>query len=473
MESEPEMKTTYNGKEEFKFMGHRGISAKDYEKYGVKTRLIGGVPIELGYPYPKGSFKLRHLQKKGFHTKGPIAQEHIFGKNIFEPGGDVITITEGENDAIAVYSMTNTPAVSIKSAVTARKDCEEEWDYLNSFKKIVICFDSDTAGSAAEEKLNSLFDFNKVHYVQMQLKDAHQYLESSLSYDFVRAWKAAKKFSPDNVISTFDEIRNKLAQREENLLATYPFEGLQNALHGLHQGEVVVFKGDEGIGKTEVFRAMEHHILKEDDSNKIGILHLEEDEGTTIRGVANYEHKVPYLHLNDSSDIEEILRGYKEAVADDETRVYIYDSYDVGDHNKLVDNIRFMVSSYGCSVIFLDHITWLATGLLNEDERRVLDALSQKLKLLAKELNFCLVMISHTNDDGKTRGSRNITKVGNTVIHMSRDKTSAHDEERKKTYFEVEKGRGGGCKTGPAGFATYEEDNLLLVEPTFDKEFKI
>jgi hypothetical protein len=106
----------------------------------------------------------------------------------------------------------------------------------------------------------------------------------------------------------------------------------------------------------------------------------------------------------------------------------------------------------------LDHISWLATGTDDEDERRKLDRVSQKLKLLAKELRFCLVMISHVNDDGKTRGSRNISKVANTVISLERDILG----ESQSTFFIVEKARLGG-RAGRAGYGTFNREKGKLI----------
>src|SRR5690606_11056887 len=96
-------------------------------------------------------------------------------------------------------------------------------------------------------------------------------------------------------------------------------------------------------------------------------------------------------------------------------------SFELEDETVFLDNIRFLATVANCDFIFLDHITWLATGLDQEDERRKLDRISQKLKLLAKELRICIVMVTHTNDDGRTRGSRNIETVTNTMIHLTRD----------------------------------------------------
>jgi hypothetical protein len=59
-------------------------------------------------------------------------------------------------------------------------------------------------------------------------------------------------------------------------------------------------------------------------------------------------------------------------------------------------------------------------------------------------------MISHVNDNGQTRGSRNISKIAHTVIDISRDKLAESEEIRNTTFLTVEKNRFG-SKTGPGG----------------------
>jgi len=362
----------------------------------------------------------------------------------------------------------NTAAVSIHSSVSARADCIRSRDYINSFDKIYLCFDNDEPGQKATREVAGLFDFHKVYQVKFHKhKDANEYLEKGLQDEFLECWKHARRFAPDNIISTFDEIERSLADSKEDQIGTYPFRNLNTALYGLHQGEVVVFKGPEGIGKTEVFRAIEHHLLKT-TNHPVGIIHLEEDNGTTVKAIAGYELKAPAVLPDAGISQKDILEGYKKAVKDDEGRVHIYSSFETEDEEVLIDNIRFLVAAAGCKFIFLDHISWLGTGLVDDDERKKLDRISQKLKLLAKELKFCLIMISHVNDEGKTRGSRNITKVANTVIDLSRDLVSVDSIQRSTIYFVVEKARLGG-RTGPAGRSIFDSMTGRLEDEDYQE----
>ena len=222
---------------------------------------------------------------------------------------------------------------------------------------------------------------------------------------------------------------------------------------------------------TEVFRALEHHLLKTTKHN-IGIIHLEEGRKTTIQAIAGYELDIAATLPDCGLSKSDIFEGYQKALNNDDSRVHIYSSFDLQDENTFIDNLRFLGAGAKCRIIFLDHITWLATGLDTDDTTKKLDRLSQKLKLLAKELNIAIIMISHTNDDGRTRGSRNIENVTNTHIRIKRDKDSPDQTTKNTMHFELPKVRLGG-QTGPAGYAIMDPISRKLLEPKLTDEYRI
>lgn len=448
------------GQIEYDYRPWRSISRRTMEFYGVQTKLHGGREFEIAFPYTD-AFKIRPWEGKKFNIVGAFKDSGLFGQDRFDPGSkDSITIFEGEPDALSGFEILRgrSACVSLKSgAGSAFSDCVKHWEYINSFPKIYICFDNDEPGQTAVRAIAGLFDFKKTYHVKFhKRKDANEYLEANEADEFEATWLAAKRFVPDNIISSFSDIATALDGIQEDQLGTYPFPKLNDNLYGLHAGEVIVVKAPEGVGKTEFFRALEHHLLIT-TAHPIGIIHLEEDNGTTIKAIAGYELEVPAVLPDCGLSKEDILQGYKKAVRDDEGRLHIHSSFDVEDEEAFLGNIRFLVSAAGCRFIFLDHISWLATGMADEDERKKLDRISQKLKLLAKELRFCLVEISHVNDDGKTRGSRNITKVANTVIHLDRDLTGGS----QAVSIMIEKARLGG-RTGPSGLAFFDRSTGKL-----------
>lgn len=446
-------------------IAYRGHSKHALNKYGVIREVEGDVHNRCYYPYPSGWQKIRILSSKQFFTDGEVKPE-LFGMDRFGmASAEAITITEGEEDAIAAYEMLGSkyPSVSIRSSSTAKTDCEAQYDYLNSFKKIYLCFDNDDQGRKATEQVLSLFPFEKVYIVKLSKhKDANDYLMAGDHQEFIRVWWNSKRHVPTNIISTYNDVYEILKKKDKECVATFPFERLQKATLGIRTGETYLFKAKEGIGKTEFFGAIEHHILRTTDHN-IAVIHLEDPDKRIIQRIANYELGYP-VHLKDKIDvpIEEVLKAFKSACKRDE-RVHIYESLENDDYEAVLNGLRFLVSSCNCRVVFLDHITRLVTGSAVEDERRTLDRIATRLSQLAKELDFALLMISHVNDDGLTRGSRNISKEAWTVIDLERDFENEIDDIRNTTKIKIIKNRHASY-TGPAGEVYFSPETFLLSD---------
>lgn len=443
----------------FDYYPSRGHSRKTLELYNIQTKFVNDKPFEKAYPYPwVPGHKFKRLgdnipKGKRFYTSDGLMNTGLWAKDKFDPGSkESITIVEGMDDAPSMYEITRgqSACVSVSSSVNAFKDCKKDFEYINSFKKIYLCFDNDEAGRNATLEVAPLFDYTKTYQVKYnRYKDPTEYLEHDKANELYEAWRNARRFAPDSIISSFKEIEHALEESQEDQLATWPFKGLQNKLLGIFKGEVTCLKAPEGVGKTTLFRATEHHILKT-TNHPIGIIHLEEKNARTVKGIVGYELEMDAISPESSLTNKDIMDGFRKVVGDDEGRVHIYSSWDVDNEETFLANIRFLVVAAGCKVIFLDHITWLGTGLDSEDERKKLDRLSQKLKLMAEELGFALIEISAINDDGKTRGSRNISKSADNVIMLSRDNNSFDPVVRSTLNFLVEKSRLG--TDGPAGF---------------------
>lgn len=453
-------------KVEYVIKPHRGMAKRTYEFFNVQTKVVNGQDVSCGFPYSEEAFKIKNLKDKGDQKcVGQFRNAKPFGFHLFDKGSkDGIILTEGEEDAMAAFEMMHGryAVLSLKSGATSTRDFSqrEVYEHIDSFPKIYICFDNDEPGKNATRAVAGLFDFRKTFRVELsKYKDANDYLLNNEAPEFKRTLEASKRYAPDNIISSFDDVAKALEEGTEEMLAEYPFPELQARTFGMHETEVVVVKAAEGVGKTEFLRAVEYHILQT-TKHPIGIIHLEESNGTTVKALAGYALDRPATLPESYSGLskQDILEGYKKAVRDDEGRVHIHSSFDVENEDAFFGTIRFLVVVAGCRIIALDHITWLATGQdEDEDERRKLDRISQRLKLMAKELKFCLLEVSHINDDGKTRGSRNISKVANTVLYLQRDTAAGQNV----TGFVLEKVRMGG-RSGPAGHAYFNVDTGKL-----------
>lgn len=445
---------------------YRGLTKETLDKFNVKFGKSRGHDVIL-YPLSSEAQKVRRLDVKDFWVEGSYSQAFPFGMNVFDAGSaKAITICEGENDALAVYQMLGGyPVIAPKNgAQSAAKSlgATKVREYINSFEKIYICLDNDKAGLDAKDEVAKLFDPNKVYIVSLsKYKDPHEYLEKHEGKEFVKVWWSSQRYRPKGIISSFDEVFAVLDKDDAPSIASYPFPTIEKMTLGIRPAEVNVVTAKSGIGKTEILRAIEYHILQTTDLN-IGVIHLEEREKRAIQGLAGYSIQRP-VHRRDSGvSPEEIKEAYKKAVKRDD-RVYYYQHFGSQDLDVIIDVVRNIVAGFGCKVVFLDHITMLVTGFDGEDERRKLDYLSTRFAMLARELDFTLFLVSHVNDNGQTRGSRNIENIADLWLHIDRDKEAADEKTRNTIKTMIKKNRPA-SETGPAGILFYDKDKGIVTE---------
>jgi len=454
--------TTYS----FEYLPFRNISADTYRKYSALTKIdASGEPVEIGYPERNGSFHIRTLKDgKGFYHKGEY-KAGCFGVDKFVAGSHrYVAITEGYEDALSLHQTVRCPVVSVHSSSSAVHDVAADRAYLNSFERIYLAFDGDEQGSDAAHAVAKLFDYSKVYLVRFpggKLKDANDFLQQGKSQDLLNLFENAKKFTPVNIESELRSFK-KIIEEPMKKGVSYGIPTLDYMTYGIRTGESVLITAQEGVGKTEVMHKIEYNILMEQPDAAIGAIFLEEPKKRHLQALAGLHLRKP-VHLPDCgvSD-EEIFAAVQDVVRSDD-RLHLYSHFGSDDPDHILDTIRFLVSARQCRYVFLDHITMVVSGLGGDNERRALDYLSTRLEMLVKELDFALIVVSHVNDDGLTRGSRNISKIADIRIDLKRDVLSSDPIIRRTTNLQISKNRFCG-RTGPAGQLLFDPATYTLNE---------
>ena len=448
----------------YEYLPLRGINRETLVKYGCRTKIDStGKPVSIGFPYPNGSTKVRSLEHKDFHwAEGVPHEAGVFGKDKFSSGEHKwVAITEGELDALSLYQTVRCPVVSVQSASSSVRDCSADRSYLNSFDRIYLALDGDAAGREAADRIAKLFDFNKVYQLKFdKYKDPNEFLQRGDELALKNVWNNARRYQPDNIVSHFDEF-DKILSEMPGIGIPYPFPALNEKTYGIRTSESVLITAQEGIGKTELMHAIEHHILKETDY-AVGAIFLEEPKRRHLQALAGIELRKP-VHLPDCYCADgEVSAALRKVVGHDE-RLHVYSHFGSDDPESLLDTIRFLVSARGCRVILLDHISMVVSGLAGEDERRALDYFATRLEMMVKELDFALIMVSHVNDFGQTRGSRYISKVADVRIDAVRDIASPDLTTRNTTILTIPKNRFSG-KTGVAARLLFDMETFTYAQ---------
>jgi twinkle protein len=451
----------------------RGTTLDTNKKYRITNFFNNNTEYKI-YPYFDGDgslvgLKYRGIKDKSFRYEGNSNDACLFGEHLFKAGGKYITITEGEEDAAAAYQMMGSrwPAVSIRTgAAGALRDIKKSFEFVDSFEKVVLCFDNDEPGKAAAKQVAQLFSPGKVLIVNLELKDAGEYLQSGKTGEFMDLWWKAKEYTPDGIINAknlWDDI-----VRDENIKSVdYPWACLNTYTYGFRQQELVTITSGSGMGKSSIMRELEHHLLRTTDDN-IGILALEESTKRTALGIMSVEAN-QLLHLPDTVVSDDEKRQYFDNTLGT-GRVFLYDHFGSTAEENLLNRVRYMAKALDCKWIIIDHISIVVSGMDGDNERQLIDRLMTSLRTLVQETGVGMFLVSHlrrpTGDKGhergaevslnQLRGSHAIAQLSDIVLGLERDQQHEDEERRNTTLIRVIKNRFTGL-TGPACWLKYDK----------------
>jgi twinkle protein len=444
----------------------RNIRKETAEKYGIWR--VGDKTYFANYKEGKHvGNKVKDINKKDLQWHEGTDKVDLFGAHLFPAGcAKFITVTEGEEDAPSAHELLGSrwPVVSVINGTgSAERDFKENWEYLNSFETIVLSFDNDEPGQKAAKKCAALFAPGKVRVLNHKLhKDANDYLRARQAEAYSKEWWKAPAFMPDGLkigTNMWDEIIN----RPNMYTVNYPFHGLNKLTYGMRLSEMVTVTAETKIGKTSILKEIEYSLLMNEELKEkgygVGFLHLEEPNYDTCLGLMSIHSNKPF-HLPDTPRTPEELRVAYDAVVNTE-RVVIWDHFGSNTVDAILAKVRHM-HALGCKYIVLDHLSIVVSDQ-SGDERKQLDEISTKLKMLCMELNIALLCVIHQNRQGQIRGTAGVEQISNIVIKLHRDKLDKDPWRRNVTTVVVQDNRFCG-RTGPACYLWYNEITGRMTE---------
>lgn len=448
------------------YRGHRKITAKTMEFYGVKTYVEDDLPIKHTYVYPDKSTKTRFFPKE-FATANGFKSDKLFGMDKFPAGSaQAVTITEGELDAMSGFQMMGSkyPFVSLPSATPSKKLLENCKDWLGSFKKIYLSLDADDKAEKFAIALMNLFP-NRVFKVPHDVyKDANDFLQADATEQYSKAWFSSGLFTPDNIYATEEDFLKLLNDTPEHSYVPTNIHALDDKILGLMQGHFTVIKAPTGIGKSEFMRYLEFNFIKNFPDIRFATWHLEETKLRSLLGVVSY-------YLNDNLTRKDLIKE-KDRLQDVEQAIkYItqntgYMQFHLREEDgpdELIEQVRVLTQVYGCKYVFFEPIQDVVTVSSDESKEAILADLSVRLSKLAADLNVGIVTIGHTNDNGDFKYCKMIGQRASVIIDLVRDKEADDLIERNTTTLVVKKNRPCGLE-GEAGELLFDGETFTLKE---------
>ncbi len=463
----------------------RGITKETCHKWGVEYVTLSGGEKALAFPYydtnkRKIAQKLRTADKK-FKFIGQTKDPQLFGRQLWSSGKKIV-ITEGEIDALTVSQVQNHkwPVVSLPNgASSAKKSISTNLRWLEeSFEEIILMFDMDEPGQKAAQEVAKLFAPGKCKIANLPYKDANECLLEGKPSDITSAIWGADPYRPDGIVSVNDVI-DRIDQKPEYGLPL-PWTRLWELTYGLKSSQVWVWTSGSGMGKTEFFKDMAAHLIK--DKRRVGLIFLEEEAQDTVVDIAG---KMVGKCFN-SPDIE-YNKGERDAAIQDlqdSNCLFMYDHFGHDDYDAIRAVVRHMVVGHGCEVIFLDHITAFTDGLPTSESNSLMERLMKELASMTRELKFNLQVVSHIRKSDNSRkpaeeggrvkiddmkGSGAVKQWANFVIALERNQQAEDQDEARTTTVRILKARGVGKNNGQIVKVKYLPETAQLIQS--DEEY--
>ena len=211
-------------------LSKRQIDFDTCKFFNYQTGEYNGSPVQIA-PYYNSNYLLvaQHIRfpNKDFIWLGDMNEVGLFGKHKWKGNQKMITITEGEIDAMSVSKVQGNkwPVVSVPSVECAQ---------LFSPKKALIS--------------------------KLPMKDANEMLVSNRGKDIIHYIWNAKPYTPEGIIAGADTW-DLVIQDDSKECTPYIWEGLNKKTKGIRKGEIVLFTAGSGTGKSQVCREIAYDLI--------------------------------------------------------------------------------------------------------------------------------------------------------------------------------------------------------------------
>jgi twinkle protein len=442
--------------------------------YRVAKSQKGRMVQVADYKTPDGSElvaqKVR-TKDKDFWVNGSMKHAGLFGQHLWRDQGRMVVVTEGEIDALTVSQLQDNkwPVVSLQNgASSAKKAIAKAGQWLAGFEKVVLFFDNDEPGREAALEAAKALPPGKAYIARMEeFKDPNEALKAGQGKKVIDAIWGAKAYRPDGIVSIEDVTEDILKPTEWGL--PWWSKTLTEATYGRRPTELYAIGAGTGVGKTDFFTQQMAFDVQELDE-RIGVISLEQPVAETGKRIAG-KMVGRQFHVPDAEWTEDELREAVERMAG---KVLLYDHFGETDWDVVKSHIRYMASSAGIRLIYLDHLTAMADP---GNERESIETIMKEMSQLAQELKVIIHFISHlATPEGKPheeggrvmirhfKGSRSIGFWSYFMFGLERNQQADDPEDQATTTFRILKDRYTGKATGQTILMKYNPVTGIIGE---------
>lgn len=368
---------------------------------------VAGGPPEplLFFPYTQNghltTYKSKTLDKK-YTWLNHKKDLDMFGSHLHDNTKKNIVITEGEEDAMAVWQALGHGGSRSLNHVTSLHNgagsvvefIKQHYEKLAQYETVTLCFDMDETGVKAKDKVIPLFVKNKLRIVNLPRKDACEMLTNNQSEELKWAVLKAEAIVPKGIVRMSD-LTDEFFDYESPKGIDLQFPKLNMALNGLRKSELTMVAAGSGLGKS-VFTSNIIYDMVLNKGLKVVDIKLEEDKRRTIFNYAG-------MYFNDKKYVMQprlLSTEQREEFRDKFKNYLTHDHFGSLGSKELLSVLEYYALSEKVDFIFLDHISIAFSGSESsrEGERKDIDILVTKIRELINTSNVGFVCVSHLSN---------------------------------------------------------------------------
>lgn len=467
----------------FRGWKERGITRVTSAKYGVHTELDSGNEdkvISRYYPITKEGkivgYKKRSIPKNFVGIGNTKSVNELFGQSVFTGGQKYLVITTGEEDAMAFAEVLRsseywTACVSVTAGDgSIIKQIKANFDYVNSFEKVILAFDNDEPGQKYVEQAARLISPGKAFIAKFprDVKDACDMLRSGRNSELKQVfWKAAP-FSRVDVLH-LQQMWDDFESEDTNVKIPFPsaWSHLNEMMNGgMEKGEITVVGALTSIGKSTIVNNIVYNLI-ENTNFKVGAMYLEGTKREVVRDLLSLDAGVNLrVKSRDNLDIADLKKRFFDGLVRRDQFVFVDHQGSIST-SEIFDKLNYLAKAEGCDVIIIDPIQ---AGVNSSDNGAIISFMDTLLKF-AKETDTCVVAVSHMRKPSEDNphavseyqlmGSASINQIAFNTILISRDKMNEDPKKRSATKLQLVKCRRTG-NTGEAGWLRYDHETTHM-----------
>lgn len=396
----------------YDYLGKRGISKETIDYAGVRQDDSGNIVFRffdtndtLTMVKYRPSRKVQHGENKTWCQKGADTCPLLFNMNRVSPDQPLV-ITEGEVDCLSAIECGWQNAVSVPLGANNTHWIEQNWEWLQQFKSIVLCGDNDEPGQKMikdvsyrlgswRTKIVSLpTTFTKQDGTVVSVKDLNEVLYWYGKDKALDCIVHAKE-SPVESVVDFSDIKEVDLDEVDGL-----YTGIKDfdiEMMRLFYGTFNIVTGVNGAGKSSflsqlVCQCMEQgrdawlyskelpNYMSKNWINYILAGARNVESFTTIKGAVYYKVK------QEAKDaIDEFYKG----------RLYIYKDGFANTVEAIEQSMEDSARKFGCKLFIIDNLTAINLGAGGDDKWEKQVDLVNYLIDFAKKYNVVVILVIH------------------------------------------------------------------------------